>query len=99
MKIRLLRALVGLVISFAFPTFAQQKVDPKTKQQIRVLASNFDAAFNRHEPPPSLRSTRRTRFMGRRTEHFTVGRPSKKIMQDTLSRATMAPTVSPQSIG
>jgi len=36
MKIRLLGALVGLAISFALPTFGQQKetVDPKTLEQL-----------------------------------------------------------------
>jgi uncharacterized protein (TIGR02246 family) len=49
MKIRLLGILVGLAISFALPTFAQQTVDPKTEQQIRVLAAKYDDAINRHD--------------------------------------------------
>jgi uncharacterized protein (TIGR02246 family) len=51
MKIRLLGALVGLAIGSVLPTFAQQKdtVDPQIAQQIRVLASNFDAAFNKND--------------------------------------------------
>jgi uncharacterized protein (TIGR02246 family) len=51
MKIRLVVALVGLAISFAPPPFAQQKdtVDPETAQQVRTLASNYDAAFNRQD--------------------------------------------------
>ena len=51
MKIRSVVALVGLAISFAAPTLAQQKgtVDPQTEQQIRALPSNFDAAFNRND--------------------------------------------------
>jgi ketosteroid isomerase-like protein len=51
MKIRLVLAFVGLAITFALPTFAQQKgtVDPKVDQQIRALTSNFDAAFNRND--------------------------------------------------
>jgi hypothetical protein len=38
MKIRLIVALVGLAISFAAPTFAQQKDtgDPQITQQIRA---------------------------------------------------------------
>jgi SnoaL-like domain len=41
----------GLAISFALPTFAQQKdtVDPKIVQQIRVLAAKYDEAINRHD--------------------------------------------------
>jgi uncharacterized protein (TIGR02246 family) len=48
MKIRLVVALVGLAISFALPTFAQQKdtVDPQTIEQIDALAKKFDEAFN-----------------------------------------------------
>ena len=49
MKIRLAVALVGLAIGFAVPTLAQQTVDPKIEQQIRIFASNFDAAFNRND--------------------------------------------------
>jgi len=51
MKMRLLLALVGLAVSFASPAFAQQKdtVDPETAQQVRALASNYDAAFNRQD--------------------------------------------------
>jgi uncharacterized protein (TIGR02246 family) len=51
MKIRVVVALVGLAISFAPPVFAQQKdtLDPETAQQVRALASNYDAAFNRQD--------------------------------------------------
>jgi SnoaL-like domain len=51
MKIRLAVALVGLIIGFVLPTFAQQKnaIDPKIEQQIRVLAAKYDAAFNKHD--------------------------------------------------
>ena len=51
MKIRLVVALVGLAISFAVPTFTQQKdtVDPQIAQQIRVLASKYDEAINKHD--------------------------------------------------
>jgi uncharacterized protein (TIGR02246 family) len=52
MKMRLAVALVGLAISFAAPTFAQQKdtVDPKMAQQIRALAMKYEEAFNRQDP-------------------------------------------------
>ena len=47
MKIRLVVAIARLAISFALPTFAQEKdtVDPKTIEQIRVLAAKYDEAF------------------------------------------------------
>ena len=40
MKIRSLIALVGLVIGFTVPTFAQEKetVDPQIRQQLDALA-------------------------------------------------------------
>ena len=48
---RLLVALTGLVVSFAVPTFAQQKDtgDTKIAQQIRALAIEYANAFNRHD--------------------------------------------------
>jgi uncharacterized protein (TIGR02246 family) len=51
MKIRVVVALVGLAISFAPPAFAQRKdtLDTETAQQVRALASNYDAAFNRQD--------------------------------------------------
>jgi uncharacterized protein (TIGR02246 family) len=51
LRIRFLLALLGLTISFAPPAFAQQKdtVDAETAQQVRALASNYDAAFNRQD--------------------------------------------------
>jgi uncharacterized protein (TIGR02246 family) len=51
MKILFLIALVGLTIRFALPAFAQQndRVDAETAQQVRALASNYDAAFNRQD--------------------------------------------------
>jgi uncharacterized protein (TIGR02246 family) len=51
MKTRLAVALVGLAFGFAVPAFAQQKdtIDPKTDQQIRVLAAKYDEAINRRD--------------------------------------------------
>src|SRR5271157_470374 len=51
MKMRLVVALVGLAISVALPTFAQQRdtVDPKIAQQIRALEMKYDEAFNKND--------------------------------------------------
>jgi len=51
MKIRFAIALAGLAIGFAPPVFAQQKdgVDAETAQQVRGLASSYDAAFNKRD--------------------------------------------------
>jgi ketosteroid isomerase-like protein len=50
MKIRLL-ALVGLAISFALPTFAQQKdsVDPQLRETLVALVKKYDEAFNKND--------------------------------------------------
>ena len=47
MKIRLLLALVGLAISFALPTFAQQKdtIDPQIAQQLEAIGRKSDEAW------------------------------------------------------
>jgi ketosteroid isomerase-like protein len=51
MKIRLV-ALIGLAISFAVPTFAQQKemtLREQDRQQIDALAKKYDAADNNND--------------------------------------------------
>jgi uncharacterized protein (TIGR02246 family) len=54
MKIRLVISLVvvGLVMSFVLPTFAQEQnaVDPEVRQQIETLLMKFGEAFNKHDP-------------------------------------------------
>ena len=48
---RLFLALIGLAISFALPTFAQQKgaVDPQTLQQFDAGAKKYDDAVNNND--------------------------------------------------
>ena len=76
MKTRLLGALVGLAISFALPTFAQQKEtvdlgvaqqrdllgDVKALDEFSVLATKVDEAFNKNDGDAWLRSSRKTGF-------------------------------------
>ena len=52
MKIRLVVSLVGLAISFALPTFAQQKetVDPQLIQKLDGTNKKFNEAINNHDP-------------------------------------------------
>ena len=47
MKFRLAVALLGLAISFDFPTFAQQTAtpEPKLRQQVLALDKKFDEAW------------------------------------------------------
>jgi uncharacterized protein (TIGR02246 family) len=49
MNIRSLGMLLGSVICMTGLTFAQQTVDPKLEQQIRVLAAQYDEAFNKSD--------------------------------------------------
>jgi ketosteroid isomerase-like protein len=51
MKIRFLLALVGLTISFALPTLAQQTntPDPELRQQLLALAKKFEEAWNSND--------------------------------------------------
>jgi len=52
MKIRLVVALVGLAISFALATFAQQATtpDPQLHKAWVALAKTFDEAWNNNDP-------------------------------------------------
>jgi ketosteroid isomerase-like protein len=51
MKMRLLVTLAGLAISFALPTFAQQKetVDPQIIVQLNAIAKKYNEAINNHD--------------------------------------------------
>ena len=51
MKIRLLGALVGLAISFALPTFAQQTntPDPQLRERYVALVKKYDEAANKND--------------------------------------------------
>jgi SnoaL-like domain len=51
MKIRLLGALVGLAISFALSTFAQQtnSPDPQLRQRLVALIKKYDEVFNKND--------------------------------------------------
>jgi uncharacterized protein (TIGR02246 family) len=53
MKTRLIVAIIGLAAGFVPPTLAQQEnaVDPQTVEQVRALASKYDAAFNKDDAP------------------------------------------------
>jgi ketosteroid isomerase-like protein len=52
MKIRLLFGLVGLAISFALPSYAQQKdvADPQTAQKILAIGKAIDEAIINEDP-------------------------------------------------
>jgi uncharacterized protein (TIGR02246 family) len=52
MKTHLVVPLVGLAISFALPTYAQQKdlADPQTTQKILAICKGIDEAVNNNDP-------------------------------------------------
>jgi uncharacterized protein (TIGR02246 family) len=51
MKVRFLLTLAGLAISFALPTYTQQKdtLDPEVRQQIEAALMKFNEAYNKHD--------------------------------------------------
>jgi hypothetical protein len=61
MKMRLIAALLGLAISFAVPSFAEEKeevtpfpfravaVSPQLIHQLEAINLKFDEAFNKHD--------------------------------------------------
>ena len=94
MKIRSLVTLVALAISFASPTFAQQKdtADPRVVQQRDLLGVPKALAefgelgirrWTRHTtittPLRWPRFSRRTRLWWHRTGCFSVGRHREKV--------------------
>ena len=85
MKTRLLGALVGLAISFALPTYAQQKdvADPQTTQKILALMKAVNETQNNNDPAPESRYTRAMRLLLRRMgAQSSVGKPFRKWFTD-----------------
>jgi uncharacterized protein (TIGR02246 family) len=75
MKVHLLFALLGLAISFALPTYAQQKdlADPQTTQKLLAVAKADEEARNNHDPAAfAANYTRDAVFV--RTEGPIIGR-------------------------
>jgi hypothetical protein len=90
MKIPFLITLVGLAISFALQTLAQEQntVDPEVRQQIEALLIKFGEAFNKHDPLLLQLYTRRTRFGQSRggRKPIWVSKPSRKAIQTCWHR-------------
>jgi hypothetical protein len=87
MKTHLVLALIGSAVAFAWPTFAQQTVDPKIVQQIRALAQKYDEAINKHDSVAIASLYAQTEFGGlMTTDHSTVRRLSKRRMGDGCLR-------------
>jgi len=77
MKTCLLLTLVGLAISFAMPTFAQEQssVDPETRQQIEAAGTQLIEVYNKHDAAAvAAQFTQGTVRMGDIPGDFLVGR-------------------------
>src|SRR3981081_3658273 len=100
MKIRLLFALVGLAISFALPTFAQQKetVDPQTTQKMLAIGKAYDEGENANDADAiAALFTEDAVFVTDRGQS-TVGKPLRNCIQ-TCTRDGTPKTTSPRSMG
>jgi len=83
MKRRLVVSLVGLAISFALPTYAQQKdlADPQTTQKLLALTEADEEAHNDHDPAACAALFTRDGFFLRRGEPLSVGKPFRNGIQ------------------
>jgi hypothetical protein len=99
MKIHLSLALVGLAISFALPTFGQQTntPDPQLRQVIDALGAKSDEAFNNGDAAAAAALFTVDAVLVTDTGRFTVGRPSRNIMQ-TCSRKCISATIAARPI-
>jgi SnoaL-like domain len=91
MKIHLLIALVGLAISFALPTFAQEQsaVDPETRQEIEAVAMQSVEAYNKHDAAAiaALYTLDAVRVLDRGGSTNFVGRDAiEKYYEDRLQK-------------
>ena len=99
MKIVSVLTLVGLAISFAFPTFAQQTntPDPQLRQQLLTLAKKFDDAINKNDAAALAALYTEDAVLVTITVQSTVGRPSRNIIQISFRKcisATGSPRIS-----
>jgi len=82
-KIRLLLAIAGLAISFALPTFAQQKetVDPKIIEQLNAISKKVDEAVNNNDAAAYAALYTEDAIFVRPQDRFTVRRLSRNSIQ------------------
>src|SRR5271165_278768 len=94
MKTRLLGALVGLAISFALPTYAQQKTWRIHRQPRRSSQSVRRQVKDRTTTmaPPLPRYIRATRFLLRQRAQSPVGKPFRNGIQTCTSGGALKTT-------
>ena len=91
MKKRLVVPLVGLAISFALPTSAQQKdvADPRTTQKILALIKAVNEAQNNNDPAARVALyTRDAAFVTPDGAQSSVGKPFRNGLQTCTSGGT-----------
>ena len=99
MKIRLLGALVGLLISFALPIFPQQKetVDPQTIEQLIAFGQKYDEAENNNDAAALAALLKEDAVFVTNTGPVYGDRPSRNGLQTTYRNGATA-TSSPRVI-
>ena len=101
MKTRLVVPLVGLAISFAFPTYAQQKdlADPQTTQKILAIGKADEEAHNNHDAAAvAALFTRDAVFLT--PEGPIIGRQAiQKWYTEAVAVVALHKTTSPSSTG
>ena len=100
MKKRLVVPLAGLAISFALPTYAQQKdvADPQTTQKILAMTKAGNDAHDNNDAPPLPRNSRATEFLLRQRGQTPVGKPFRNGIQSCTGGGTPK-TTSPSWTG
>ena len=91
MKRRLVVPLVVLAISFALPTYAQQKdlADPQTTQKILAIVKAIDEAINDNDAAAlAALFTRDAVFVTTEGAQSSVGKPLRNGMRTCTSGGT-----------
>jgi hypothetical protein len=89
MKIRLVVALVGFVISFTVPAFAQQTntPDPKLRQRLIALIKVHTDALDKGDAAAVAAVFTENGILVTEDERFLVGRPSRSITKACSSKS------------
>jgi hypothetical protein len=102
MKIRLLSALVGLAISFAVSTFAQQTSpqDPQLREQFVAYLKKFDDVWNSNDQAAwaalftddAIEVTHTGPIYGRANSSETLGRSETEFQQPHYHARSVFPS-------
>src|ERR1700750_2614358 len=97
MKMRLF-ALVGLAISLALPTFAQQTKtpDPQLREKLVAAIKKHTDALDQNDAAAVAANFTEDGILVTPGGPISVGRPSRNTMQTTSSKAFIQATISPR---